>query len=288
MKKIIILLAVFLLILPVLGDLPTKYSNCKIEVKIQESGVMKESIYLTFPENVTKFNYYIIHPVTDLQIFANSKEIECEQGYERAGTLVSCKNFNSNKISMSFNYYGLISPTKDYNVFSDRYIISTPTDNFNLKIFLPKGYILAEQEGEVTQPPYYPVNGIQKTDGRNIYIEWKSTPKLGEVYDVSIFYEQALGSDNFAVIIFTVLIIVAIVSVFIFFKRSQKIKDYGLTEDERKFLNVLSKEKKLSQRKISRKINLSKTQTSRISKSLEKRGLIKRKRKGRNYEIVLK
>ena len=76
--------------------------------------------------------------------------------------------------------------------------------------------------------------------------------------------------------------------IFIFFKRKTKILDYGLTEDERKFLKVLSEEDKISQKKISRKINMSKAQTSRIAKSLEKRGLIERKRKGRNYEIILK
>ena len=288
MKRIMALLAVFLLFYPVLGDLPTKYTDYEIIVEIQENRIIKENITLTFPENADNFNYYIIHPVTDLRVFDDLSEITCEWKYERSGTLVSCKNFNSTQIILSFTYFGVITQTRDYNVFSDRYIISTPTDNFNLKIFLPKGYILAEQDKTITQPAYYPVNGVQKTDGRNIYIEWKDTPRLGEVYDVSVFYEQALRSDQFAVIIFTILILAAIIAVFVLFKRSPKIKDYGLTQDERKFLEVLSKQNKVSQRKISKEINLSKAQTSRIANSLEKRGLIKRKRKGRHYEVILK
>lgn len=288
MKRIIVLLAVFLLIFPVLGDLPTKYSSYDVIVEIQENKLIKETINITFPENADKFNYYIIHQVNNLKVFDDSKEIPCEWRYERAGTLVSCKNFNSSRVGVSFNYYGLITQAQDYNVFSDRYIISTPTDNFNLRVFLPKGYILAEQDKNLTQPPYYPVNGVQKTDGRTIYIEWKNIPKLGEVYDVSIFYEPALRSDQFAVMILTILVIIAILAVFIFFKRNPKIRDYGLTQDERNFLEVLAKENKLSQRKISKKINLSKAQTSRIAKSLEKRGLINRKKKGRSYEIILK
>jgi uncharacterized membrane protein len=288
MKRIIVLLAVFLLIFPVLGSLPTKYSNYEVTVEIQENKLIKENITITFPENVDKFNYYVIHQINNLKIFDDSKEIPCEWRYERAGTLISCKNFDSNKISILFNYYGLITQAQDYNVFSDRYIISTPTDYFNLRVFLPKGYILAEQDKYLTQPAYYPANGVQKTDGRTIYIEWENIPKLGEVYDVSVFYEPALRSDQFVVIILTILIIVAIIAIFIFFKRTPKINGYGLTKDERNFLEVLAKENKISQRKISRKINLSKAQTSRIAKSLEKRGLIKRKRKGRNYEIILK
>jgi len=288
MKRIIILLVIFLLVSPVLGDLPTKYRDYNISVKIQENGLIKENITISFPENIDKFNYYIIHPVNDLKIFSDSGRIPCEWKYVRAGTLISCKNFNSSKINILFEYHGLITHTQYYKVFSSRYIISTPTDYFNLKVFLPKGYILAKQDEYLTQPSYYPIEGVQKTDGRTIYIEWNTTPKLGEVYDISIFYEPALRSDQFAVMIFTILIIVAIFIIFIFFKRSPKIEEYGLTPDERRFLEVLTKEKNLSQRKIARKINLSKAQTSRIAKSLEKRGLIERKRKGRNYEIILK
>jgi len=284
MRKIICLLALFLLITPILGDLPTKYSNYEITVKIQDNRMIEEEINISFHASIDRFNYYIIHRVMDLQI---DESKNCKWKYEGAGTLISCTNLNTSRISIKFNYFGLITQYKDYNIFSDRYIISTPTDFFNLKIFLPKGYILKEN-GNLTQPPYYPVNGVQKTDGRNIYIEWNTTPRLGEVYDVSIFYEKALRSDQFIVLVFTILTILAMFFIFIFFKRKTKILDYGLTEDERKFLEVLSEEDKISQKKISRKINMSKAQTSRIAKSLEKRGLIERKRKGRNYEIILK
>ncbi|MCK4428905.1 MAG: MarR family transcriptional regulator, partial [Candidatus Aenigmarchaeota archaeon] len=109
-----------------------------------------------------------------------------------------------------------------------------------------------------------------------------------EVYDSSIFYEKALRSDQFAVVIFSVFIVGAMILLFIIFRKNTKIPDYGLKEDEKKILEVLSRENKISQRKICRETGLSKAHVSRIAKSLEERGLIERERKGRSYEIVLK
>ncbi len=288
MRRLIIILSIILLIAPVFGGTPAKYVDCDISVEIQENRIIKEKINLTFPTSVDKFNYYIIHPVTNLKVFAPI-EIECEVHYERAGTLISCQNFNSSEILISFNCLGLITQYKDSYVFSDRYIISTPADDFKLRVYLPKGYILSEQKlKEIEHPPYFPIDGVQKTDGRTIYLEWNRKPKLGEVYDVSIFYEKALRSDQFAVVVFAIIVVLAMILLFFIFRKKPGIPDYGLRGDEKKILDVLSRENKISQRKICKETGMSKAHVSRIAKSLEERGLIERKRKGRSYEIVLK
>lgn len=288
MRRLIIILGIILLIAPVFGGTPTKYTNYDICVKIQENSIIKEKINLTFTANVDKFNYYIIHPVTDLKVFAH-EQLECEVHYERTGTLISCQNFNSSEILISFKCHGLLTQYKDSYVFSDRYVMSTPSDNFRLRVYLPKGYILSEQKlKEIEHPSYLPPDGVQKTDGRTIYLEWSREPKLGEVYDVSIFYEKALGSDQFAVVIFAIIVVGAMILLFFIFRRKPVIPDYGLKEDEKKILGVLSRKNKISQRKICKETGMSKAHVSRIANSLEERGLIERKRRGRSYEIVLK
>ncbi|RLJ00552.1 MAG: hypothetical protein DRP06_01895 [Candidatus Aenigmatarchaeota archaeon] len=288
MKKLIFLLLVILAISPVLGDLPTKYNECNISVNIDENGIAYEKIIISVPKIIDKFHYYIIHRVKNLELYDKSSKLNCNWKYERTGTLISCENINTKIINISFNYPGLVTQYEDYNIFSDRYIVSTPTEEFNLKICLPKGYILVDNSGELNQSPYYPINGKQGTDGRNIFIEWNSNPRLGEIYDVSIFYEPALTSNQFTALIITFFVLIVMMSVFLIFRKKPKPIDYGITKDEKRFLEILAKENKVSQKKISREINLSKAQVSRIAHSLEKRGLIDRKRIGRNYEVSIK
>lgn len=287
MKKILFLLILVLLATPCFGDLPTKYENYETIIKLSENRVVEETITIQFPEKADKFNIYLIHRARNLEIFAGEQKLNCESNYERAGTLISCEKFNSSEIQLSFEYYGLITPYTDYYIYSDRYFITTPTDNFNLKVYLPRGYILSE-DAENGQPSYYPSGGVQKTDGKNIYLEWNFDPKLGEVYDVSVFYEKALREDQFLVIVITSAVIIGMFSLFVYFRRKPRIVDVGLKEDERKVLNVVTSGGKISQKKIARETGFSKAHVSRIAKSLESRGLIERRRRGRNYEIVAK
>ena len=147
MRVSIIAFIALLLLSPVYAGTPVKYITQDIIVEIQEDKSITEQISFTFPESVDKFNYYIAHPVTNLRAFAND-EPDCEVQYEMSGTLISCKDFNSLEILLSFDYPGLITQYMDSQVFSDRYVIATPTDNFPLRIYLPKGYILSEPEQE--------------------------------------------------------------------------------------------------------------------------------------------
>ena len=288
MRKLIFLLIIILAVSPVFGDLPTKYDESNIYVNLDENGIAYENIIIKVPETIDKFNYYIIHRVKNLEIYDESNKLDCAWKYERSGTLISCKNINTKLINISFNYPDLVTQYEDYDIFSDRYIISTPTEKFNLTIYLPKGYILVDNSDKINQSPYYPIDGKQGTNGRNIFIGWSANPRLGEVYDVSILYEPALTSNQFTALIITFFVLIIMISVFLIFKKKPKLLDYGITEDEKRFLEVLSKESKISQKKISREINLSKAQVSRIAHSLEKRGLINRKRIGRNYEVSIK
>ena len=283
--KYIIPFLVIILATPVFASLPSKYEKCEINVYLDENKIAEEIINLTFPERIDIFNFYLLHQPRTLEIYSGTKKLNCDWKYKGAGTLISCRNFNSSNIVIKYKIFGLVTLYNNYYVFSDRYIITTPVDWFKLKIFLPKGYILVKS-GEITS--FLPPNGTQKTDGRLIYVEWNLKPKVGEVYDVSVFYEKSLRTDQFFVFIFTCIILLGLILVFIYFRKQPKIVDVGLTKDEKAILNVVANHGKVSQKKIVRETGLSKAQVSRIAKSLEERGLIERRRKGRSYEIVLK
>ena len=280
-----ILFLVLLLVAPAFASLPSKYESWEVNIYLDENRVAEEIINITFPEKADIFNFYLLHQPRNLEIFSGARKLKCDWKYDGAGTLISCRNFNSSNIVIKYKIFGLVTIYNNYYVFSDRYIITTPTDEFKLKVFLPKGYILAKSE-EIE--PFLPPGGIQKTNGRVIYVEWNLKPKVGEVYDISVFYEKSLRTDQFLVFIFTCIILLGLIGVFIYFRRQPKIVDIGLTKDEKAVLNVVATHGKVSQKKIVKETGLSKAQVSRIAKSLEERGLIERRRKGRSYEIVLK
>lgn len=285
MRRISILLFLVFIITPVFADLPTKYEKYDVKVELNENGVVEQVVNLTFPEPVDKFNIYLLHKAKNLRVFVGEQKIDCKWSYKGEGTLISCKDFNSSNIHLSFDYYGLIV-RNDICSYSDRYFITTPTDNFRLRVYLPKGYILSENSE--TKLAYYPATGIQKTDGKTIYIEWNMNPKLGEVYDISVYYEKALKENQLVIIILALIVLGGIFLLFIYLKRRPRILDVALTEDEKKVLKVVSEGGKVSQKKIVRETGFSKAHVSRIAKSLEARGLIERKRKGRSYEVALK
>jgi len=285
MKKILFLLVLILLATPSFGDLPTKYKNYEVIVELKESGIVKKTINIQFPEKADKFNIYLVHRAKDLKVFAGEEMINCRKSYEGAGTLVSCEDFNTSEIQLRFDCSDLITFQEEHNIYSDRFFVTTPMDSFNLKVYLPKGHILSE---DVEQHPYYPFDGEQKTDGRSIYVEWSFNPALGEVYDVSISYEKALRDNQFIVVIVSLAIVSVMSVLFVYFRRQHRVVDIGLTEDERKVLNIITKGKKVTQKKIVKDTGFSKAHVSRLAKSLESRGLIERRRQGRNYEIVAK
>ncbi|OYT43554.1 MAG: hypothetical protein B6U88_00620 [Candidatus Aenigmarchaeota archaeon ex4484_56] len=286
MRRLIsLVLLISILIIPIHSDYPASYENKTIIVEIHENKLITETILIDFPKEVSGFNYYITHPVKDVEIYAYKNKINCDVFTKISGTLISCKNIRSKSIELKYKYSGLISEKQGYFIYSDRFIISTPTKYFNLRVYLPKGYVIYLDKS--TENSYYPYDGKQGTDGQRIYIEWKREPKLGEIYDVSIFYEEIIKSKGyfmFLLIFVSVLLIIFIL--LLFFK--PKLKIDALTEHEKKFLEVVMNEKKVSQKKICQKTNFSKALVSRIAKSLEERGVIERVKKGRKYEIRIK
>jgi predicted transcriptional regulator len=292
MARLLVFLAIILAVSPVFGAGPIKYIEYNVDIEVLQNQKVSEVIELVFPESVDSFNYYFLYPVSALSIFGDGAPIDCELGREVLGSQVICSNINASKIELHYDYSGNIQQKQDYFMLSGRYIFSTPTDMFRLTVTLPPGYIIAEEGlDEVGLMSYNPDNAIRGTDGRRITLTWERKPSLGDIFSFSVTYEQAFGPQNpfgrlgwaVAFAVFALMVII-----FVYYRRKPALKEYQLNKDERKILDALLKEDKISQRKICRDTGFSKAHVSRIAKNLEERGIIERKKKGRSYEVRLK
>lgn len=289
MRWILVVLAVLLVLSPIFGAGPTKYTEYNVEIDVLESGAILGTVGLVFPESVDTFNYYFLHPVYGVSATANGLPLNCSVTSEVLGTLLECSEFNASSVEISYEYLGLVSQQRGYSIISDRFVFSTPTDNFSLNVILPQGYVIAEDGLEVLGlESYTPNDASRGTDGRKISLSWERTPKLGELFTFSVVYEGAVTSDNRYVIIVSLLVVLLLVLMFFYFRRKPTLKEYGLNNDERAILDVLLKQDRVTQKKICRKTGFSKAHVSRLARDMEERGLIERKKRGRSYEVILK
>ena len=291
MREILAALFLLLIFSPALASMPGKYADYSVYAEIREGGTINQKINLTFPENITAFDYYLLHPAY-VRFFDGASLINCTSSLEGLGTIVGCQGINNQRLTLQFDYEKLVKQNGQFFTLSDQYIFLTPTDNFTLRVILPKGYVVSQTGAGPNNSSYYPSGAVQVTDGQQIYLEWKRQKlNASVVFSYSVSYEKALETqDNsglFVVIGAAVAIIIALLMV-IYFRKKPTLKEYGLNEDERKILDVLLKEKKVSQKKIVRETGFSKAHVSRLSKNLESRGIIERKRTGRTYEVSLK
>jgi len=292
MRKVLIALFLMVLFAPVFGLGPEKYTSYQVEVGIREDGTVNETIALTFPTNATSFDFYLLHPAYVQFSEGLGDSGKCTSSLEGTGTIVTCQNVSISRISMQFDYEKLVRTNSTLSVLSDQYIFLTPTDEFTLRVALPKGYVVSESGvGGPSTLPYYPPSAVQGTNGQQIYLEWKlDQPKVGSVFSYSVAYEKAINPESnrdLLTFIGVMVVVIGALLMLIYTRKKPTLKEYGLNEDERKVLDVLLKENKVSQKKISRETGFSKAHVSRLAKNLEERGIIERKRRGRTYEVML-
>ncbi|MGC9310733.1 MAG: helix-turn-helix transcriptional regulator [Candidatus Aenigmatarchaeota archaeon] len=289
MKRIVFALLLALFLPPVFAAGPTKYIEYDVSVEVFEDYTVTETVNLQFEEEVDTFNYYVLHPLENVGVFAGGKEIDCDRGREVRGTQITCEGFRSSEVTLKMDYYGLIEKRGGFLMVYDTYIFSTPSDRFRFGLTLPRGYVIAENVSELDLFPYSPADAVQSTDGRRISLIWEREPALGETFSFYVVYEQVFEPERDNTRIYVLLLLaVIIILAGLYFRRKPTLKEYGLNDDERKILNVLLKENRISQKKIARETGFSKAHVSRLAKDMEERGLIRRKKTGRTYEVILK
>ena len=265
-----------------------------IEIVINEDRTTEWTVQIRYKENVTRSDYFLplLKRITGTEVVVgDGKFIDCNTETKDIGISITCMGFNANVVTYRFRGHDIISNFEDMHIFDQRFSITEPTDRIVITVKLPLGTAIVEQSkiANTGLQRFEPAWGQEGSDGRRIYVTWqRNSPKLGEAINVTVLYEELVGSQ---IIFIAILMLVAIlVSAIYFFKRrtTRAIMPI-LTDNERKVVEILLRERKdVDQRSIVRETDYSKSKVSRIMKDLESRGLLERTRKGRTNMVRLK
>lgn len=270
-------------------------NNWKIDIIINDDRTTDWTVTLTYNELVNKSDYFVFSPVTNLQVFADDKQVYCDAQI-KVGTLIVCNNLSSAKtVQYKFTANNQVVQINQLNRFVYKFSLIQLTEKFSVNIKIPLGAALVEKsklEG-TGMSRFEPSWGREGSDGRVIYMEWIATdPKLGDTYDISLIYEKIVlpGTDMpYMIILAVAVIIISIVAAVLYLRRkSPKHILPVLTEGERKTVEILLRDKEVDQRKIVKETDFSKAKVSRIIHDLEARGVVEKRPKGRTNIIKLK
>ncbi len=278
--------------------LPQAYAvveNMDINVAINIDRTTQWSVLLNYSDYTMHSDYFIFSDITDVSVFADGKRIDCKIQKEQFGTSIICNNIYAKSIVYNFKAYDLVRNLKDLLMFNYRFSINQLTNNVRIRVTLPLGAALIKEE-EIIKTGFHrfePVWGIEGTDGRNIYIEWRvEKPELADSYNVYVVYEEMFPLFAFLFLVpIPIIIIIAIIIIFYFYHKKHSVKNIlpVLTDDERKIMEILLREKKpIDQRQIVKEMDYSKAKVSRLIQNLVDRGLIEKIIKGRKNIIKLK
>jgi len=285
---IFLLIMLFALVNPAFS-IATKYTSYDIKVFLTDEGIVREEVSIFFDDVKEDFSYYIIHKAYNIKIFAEKGKLDCKVKYIDFGTLISCEHANSRNFKLSFVVPDLIKRSGNLYYYQDKFVITEIADFFSLRVYLPEGYILPTNLS-LSMAPFSPGWGTSGSDGRHIFVEWKKKPRLGDTYYVEVYFEKAKENPTHKYYSLLAIIgIFALLSFFFFYSRSgNKVIGY-LNENERRVIDVIRRHGgKVSQKKICIETDFSKAQVSRILKDMEERGLIRRIKKGRSCDVILK
>jgi hypothetical protein len=254
-------------------ELGEKNSFHKIDAFVNVKTEMSKLI-LTLPPRVKK-----------LKVLVNEEEISCLLEEKEGFTLLEC-SLPENLVGM---YFIEISYETTYPIFElekkilykSDYIPTLPTDRLFYILKLPVGYALPEEKDISFFVDPEP-NNIY-SDGRKIILSWE-VRNVSSIFELSVLMEPVNGSSFNSLSLIGILIFLGlIVGVFkaILNKRRKLEFSYpALVENERVIVELLKKSEGniLWQKQIQHKTGFSKVKVSRVIRSLEERGVIKKER----------
>jgi uncharacterized membrane protein len=265
-----------------------------VVVLLNEDRTTDWTVKLSYNETVAKTDYFLLGKITDYEVFADNSPVTCSIKYE-VGSSILCKDIRAREIVYKIKTSELANDIQqNFKLFSYKFSITNPTDEFTATIKMPVGSVLADPSllGSSNPKAFEPESGKEGSDGRRIYVQWTlDKPIIGDTLDTTIVYEQLSEKNEFGLFEFIMAGIVIIILIVLFYVRRRPEQDIlpVLTPTERKLVQILLREKKdVDQRDIVKELDLSKTTVSRIISNLVNRGVVEKVSKGRKNIIKLK
>lgn len=240
------------------------------------------------------FTYITSYPVENVEAKVNGKPLECETSYLQVGTEITCDtnlrtDFN---VHMEFKEEGLTSVRNNAEIFSYTQSIYRPTDKYNLRVLLPSGAGLIDQNNAST-PVVSPSNYEVGSNGQQIFVEWNTTPQIGETLRFSLMYEAFSSTNNYLKIAGSIVGILGIGSIgYLIWRRKTRdnINEIyeDLSDDEIDIIELLvENEGKMLQKDVVNSSQYSKAKISGLVSSLVDKEVITKQKEGRSNKLTI-
>ncbi len=259
----------------------------------------------THSSPLTEFSYPISDQIDDLKVYdKEGEEVEFKILKSGERSYVTVK-FNEPIppdetviLTYKFSCSSQLQKSGEIYIFNTKHSILANVRNYELRIILPEGYVLAELGA-------YPGAGQITSDGKRVILVWDipepyKLPEQFRKFEAVVLFKKIGG---FGGLFYGLLLLGAMLFGAIFHERIRKTGNrflsyfdikkriYGkiemLKEDEQAILKIVVENDGIDQREIQRITGFSKAKVSKILSELEKRGMIRKKQVGRRNKIYL-
>ncbi len=241
-----------------------------------------------------RFTYLVNYPIDDVEVAIDGATADCEVTRLQIGSEISCEpppeeSFN---VQMGFKVSDTVTERQDIRLFEYTQNFYRRTEEFSLRVLLPRGAGLPDEENvsmSVIEPPGANTN----SDGQRIFVEWETEPSLGETVNFQIAYERFSTPINLyeGVALATVAALVALTGYFSFRRmRQEDIENvYGdLGHDEVEVLELLrDNDGTMLQKDIVGELDYSKAKVSGIVSNLVENEVVVKEKEGRSNRLSI-
>ena len=265
-------------------------SSWNVDIQLNEDRSVDWTVTLAYKDFVDKDDYWVLARVSEFSVLADGQQVDCRKAPQEFGTSIVCDELNAKTIIFNIKTIDQVGSFNNFNMFSYTFDITRFTDKFTLVTTIPlgSGLVSVEQLKGTGLAPFSPAFGKEGTDGRQIFVTWDlQNPNLGESINERLIFEPVVGPITEVAILVLIVIAVLLTGYFRFLRRDVKHVLPILTTSERAVVQIVMDRKSVDQRDIVRETDFSKAKVSRILKSLEGRGLIRTRPKGRTKVVKL-
>ncbi|MBI2452390.1 winged helix-turn-helix transcriptional regulator [Candidatus Pacearchaeota archaeon] len=267
MRKIILLL----LLLSTVSAQEFDYYN--LEISLTSSGLAHQKI-----ENI-----FILDKETNDILFSINQDIENikvpqnEFTFTEQGILIhkNIKPDEKNLVEIEFDTKDLVKQSGSNFIFSMDFSLPFVSKNTQIKLNLPEGFILSDID-----PPASPKPTVIETDGKIISLIWKNPEEESFIVVYKRGFTDKSESAMPTYLVFIALLIIIFTAILFMLTQKRKTREFissTLSENENIILNIIRKEKNITQKKIGQITGFSKSKLSKIIKRLEEKNILKRK-----------
>lgn len=270
----------------------TTVTSEEVHVDIEESLV--EADLQVEELTSSQFTYLTSYPISDLNVEINGQEVLCEREDLQLGTEIKCDVADRNSFSahLEFKSSSLVSSIRDSKVFRFSQSFYRPTNNYSLRVVLPRGTGLVEN-GNISVPVVSPEAHRIGSNGQRIFVEWRAQPQLGESLDFQVVYRnfsRSIGILEIMIIGLTgVLLFVLGYLGFRYITRKSIVEEYEeLSDEEIEVLELLRENGgEMLQKDVVNDLDYSKAKISGIVSGLVEEEYIEKSKEGRSNKLTI-